>query len=72
MGNLFLNWIVRKILVTKLLVLADFFFHFLTPAPVVSVLEDIGIHITQPHHKYDVICDHACRHVRDCMASLCN
>ena len=44
MGILFLNWIVRNILVTKLLVFADYYFFFLTPAPVVSVLEDIGIY----------------------------
>ena len=53
MGIHFLNWIVRNILVIKLLGFAEILIS-LTPAPVVSFLEDR--HIMQCHHKYDVIC----------------
>ena len=60
MGIHFLNWIARNILVIKLLGFAEIFI-LLTPAPVVSVL--VGMHITERHHKYDIICDHVCHDV---------
>ena len=41
-----------NILVTKLLGFAEIFIFF-TPAPVISVLEDIDI--VQHHHRYDVM-----------------
>ena len=41
----------------------------LTPAPVVSVLENR--HIMQGLHRFDVICDHVCRHVQTSMTSQC-
>ena len=42
---------------------------FLTPAPVVSVLENR--HIMQRLHRFEVICDHVCRHVQTSMMSQC-
>ena len=56
----------KEYLVIKLVGFAEIY-TFLTPASVVSALEDR--HIMQHHHRCDVICDHVCRHVQSFMTS---